>query len=122
MQLNKFIMMHIAVADVDKSKEFYVNGLGFTEKGDSGPGAMRWLPLEMPGGAELVLTNFHEHMKPGVLKLYFQTSDVEGTHKELSEKGLKVDALKDDLYGPGSGVKWFKVEDPDGNHIHIVQG
>lgn len=29
--------------------------------------------------------------------------------------------IKDDLYGPGSGVKWFNFEDLDGNLVHIAQ-
>ena len=33
----------------------------------------------------------------------------------------KINAVKDDLYGPGSGVKWFNLEDPDGNQVFLVQ-
>ena len=29
--------------------------------------------------------------------------------------------IADDLYGPGSGVKAFSVEDPENNHLMIVQ-
>ena len=29
--------------------------------------------------------------------------------------------IADDLYGPGSGVKWFSVDDPENNHWVIVQ-
>ena len=31
-------------------------------------------------------------------------------HKELSGKGVKVNEVKDDLFGPGSGVKWLYPE------------
>jgi hypothetical protein len=27
----------------------------------------------------------------------------------------------DDLYGPGSGVKFFQLQDPDGNQVTIAQ-
>jgi hypothetical protein len=60
-------------------------------------------------------------MKPGTMKLYFATSDVAAAHKELSAKGAKVDELKDDLFGPGSGVKWFSLEGPDRNQVLLVQ-
>lgn len=63
----------------------------------------------------------HEHMKPGTMTVYFATSDVAAAHKELSDKGVKVNEVKDDLYGPGSGVKWFNLEDPDGNLVFLVQ-
>ena len=60
-------------------------------------------------------------MKPGTMVLYFATSDVAAAHKELSDKGVKVNEVKDDLFGPGSGVKWFNLEDPDGNQVHLGQ-
>ncbi len=55
------------------------------------------------------------------MTLYFATSDIVAAHKELSVKGIKVNKIKDDLYGPDSGVKWFNLEDPDGNQVFIVQ-
>jgi hypothetical protein len=42
-------------------------------------------------------------------------------HTDLSAKGAKVNEVKNDLFGPGSGVKWFNVEDPDGNQVLLVQ-
>ncbi len=56
-----------------------------------------------------------------VLTLYFATSDVAAAHKELDGKGVKVNKIMDDLHGPGSGVKWFNLEDPDGNQVLLVQ-
>lgn len=115
-------MMHAAVNDVDKAKAFYVDLLGFKALGDSGAGEYRWLPIELPGGVTFVVSNVHEYMKPGVLKLYFTSSDVSATHEELRGKGITVNEIKDDLYGPGSGVKWFNFADPDGNQLFCVQG
>jgi hypothetical protein len=46
----------------------------------------------------------------------FQTA-----HKEFSVKSAKVSELKDDLSGPGSGVKWFNIEDHDGNQVLLVK-
>jgi predicted enzyme related to lactoylglutathione lyase len=54
------------------------------------------------------------------MKLNFATSDIAAAHKELSAKGAKVSDVKDDLFGPGSGVKWFYLEDPDGNHVVLL--
>ena len=58
---------------------------------------------------------------PLVMTLYFSTSNIEAAYNELKAKGVKVNEVKDDLYGPGSGVKWFNLEDPDGNRWLVVQ-
>jgi hypothetical protein len=55
------------------------------------------------------------------MMLYFATSDIATAHKELSNKGVEVSEVKDDLHGPGSGVKWFNFKDPDGNLVHVEQ-
>ena len=55
------------------------------------------------------------------MKLYVSTPDIEAAYNELKAKGVKVNEVKDDLYGPGSGVKWFDLRDPDGNKWLIVQ-
>jgi uncharacterized glyoxalase superfamily protein PhnB len=55
------------------------------------------------------------------MTLYFSTSNIEAAYNELKAKGVKVNEVKDDLYGPGSGVKWFNLEDPDGNRWLVVQ-
>lgn len=115
-------MMHVAVNDVDTSKAFYEETLGFRMVSDSGPGQYRWVPFELPGGLSFVLTSVHEHMKPGSLKLYFNAADLNLAYEELKKKNVDVGTIKDDLYGPASGVKWFTFKDPDGNHIFFVQG
>jgi hypothetical protein len=72
-------------------------------------------------GACITLTTAHENIKPGTIKLYFATSDVAAAHQELSAKGAKVNEVKDDLFGRGSGVKWLNLQDPDGNPVLLVQ-
>jgi len=47
--------------------------------------------------------------------MYLSTSNIEETYNRLKAKGAKANDIKDDLYGPGSGVKWFDLHDPDGN-------
>jgi len=60
-------------------------------------------------------------MKPGTMSLYFATSDIAAAHKELSTKDARVNDVKDDLYGPGTGVKWSNLEDPDANQVFLAQ-
>ena len=121
--VNKLMMFSMAVSDMPKAKAFYVDKLGLKVVSDyRRDDANWWVSVSLPdGGASITLTTSHENMKPGAMKLYFATSDVAAAHKELSAKGAQVNELKTDLYGPGSGVKWFNFEDPDGNQLLLVQ-
>jgi predicted enzyme related to lactoylglutathione lyase len=81
-----------------------------------------WVSLTPPeGGVTITLSTYRENVKPGTVSVYFATSDIEASHQELSDKGAKVSEVQDDLYGPGSGVKWFNLPDPDGNQVLIAQ-
>ena len=113
----------MAVSDMAKAKAFYVDHLGLKVESDYRRDAHNWwVSLTLTeGGASIVLTTAHENMKPGTMSLYFASSDLAAAHKELKGKSVKVNEVKDDLYGPGSGVKWFNLEDPDGNHVFLVQ-
>jgi catechol 2,3-dioxygenase-like lactoylglutathione lyase family enzyme len=122
MAVERILMFHMAVTDMDKAKAFYAEQLGFHVTSDYGKGDQHWVSLDAPGGgASLNLTTMHENMKPGTMKLYLSTPDIEAAYQELKAKGVKVNEVKDDLYGPGSGVKWFDLRDPDGNKWLIVQ-
>ncbi len=124
MQLaDKFMMLQVAVSDMPKAKAFYVDKLGLKVESDYRRDDDNWwVALTLPeGGVTITLTTYHGHMKPGVLTLYLATADIVAAHKELSDKGVKVSEVGDDLHGPGSGVKWFNFKDPDGNLIHLEQ-
>jgi catechol 2,3-dioxygenase-like lactoylglutathione lyase family enzyme len=121
---NKLMRFKMAVSDMPKAKAFYVDKLGLKVESDYRRDEHNWWVSLTPteGGASIVLTTAHENMKPGTMNLYFASSDVAAAHKELSAKGAKVNQVEDDLYGPGSGVKWFNLEDPAGNQVFLVQG
>ena len=121
--VDRLMMFSVAVSDMPAAKAFYVDKLGLKVVSDHRINdAHWWLSLTPPeGGANITLTTSHENMKPGAMKMYFATADVAEAHKELGSKGVKVNEIKDDLYGPGSGVKWFNLEDPDGNQLLLVQ-
>jgi catechol 2,3-dioxygenase-like lactoylglutathione lyase family enzyme len=120
------MMLAINVGDMSKSKAFYVDQLGFKVSTDYRQDDDNWwVTLTFPeGGATMTLSRASvspESVKPGTLSVYFETSDVDATHKELSDKGVEANDVQDDLFGPGSGVKWFNVKDPDGNPVFFVQ-
>jgi len=121
--IDKVMMFSIAVTDMPRAKAFYSDKLGLKVTSDNRRDDQNWwVAMALPeGGTSVILTTFHENMKPGTMKLYFTTSDVAGAHTELSAKSAKVNEVKNDLFGPGSGVKWFSLEDPDGNQVLLVQ-
>lgn len=121
--VNKLMMFYMAVGDMPTAKEFYVDNLGLKVTQDYRQDDNNWwVSLSLPdGGVTITLSTFHGNTKPGTMNLYFTTSDVVAAHKALSDKRVKVNEVKDDLFGPGSGVTWFDLQDPDGNQIKLVQ-
>ncbi len=123
---NKLMMVTINVGDMTKSKEFYVDKLGFAISTEYRMDDDNWwTTLALPeGGASLTLSRSSaaaENAQLSKVSVYFETSDVDATHKELSDKDLEIDEVQDDLFGPGSAVKWLNVKDPDENVIFFAQ-
>jgi len=116
--IDKLSMFHMAVNDMDKIKEFYTDMLGFASTADKEYDGKRWVSMTLPGGGTSInLTTEHENMKPGTMKLYLSTPDVEAAYKELLAKGVKpTGKITDDQWG-----KWFDFNDPENNHWLIVQ-
>jgi len=121
--IKKLMMLYVGVSNMPNAKEFYVDKLGLKVTQDYRQDDNNWwVSLTLPeGGVTITLSTFHGNTKPGTINLYFATPDIAAAQKELSNKGVKVNEVKDDLFGPGSGVKWFEFGDPDGNQIKLVQ-
>jgi len=126
--VDRLKMFSITVGDVEKSKAFYADMLGMKITQDYREDDNNWwVRMEFPGGgADITVAraaNYgaDESIKPGMIALYFETSDVEASYAELDTKGLKVGEVNNDLFGPGSNARFFTVEDPDGNSINIFQ-
>ena len=124
--VNKFIMISIAVSDVKKAREFYAEKLGLEIVTDYRRSDDNWwVTLTPPGGGTSITlarsSSVKKTTQPGTLSFYLSTSDIAAAHKELNEKGVKTNEIRDDLYGPGSGVKWFNLDDPDGNQVLVAQ-
>ena len=117
------MMLAVAVSDMAKAKAFYANKLGLKITQDYRQDDDHWwVALTLPeSGVTITLSTFHENTKPGAMKLWFGTSDITAAHNELGGNGVKVSEIKDDLHGPGSGVKWFQFKDPDGNQVILEQ-
>jgi catechol 2,3-dioxygenase-like lactoylglutathione lyase family enzyme len=124
---NQLSMVSVVVGDMKKAKEFYAEKLGLAVATDYRQNDDNWwVTLTLPGGgASITLarssTTSNEPPKPGTLGFYLLTSDIAAAHQALNEKGVKTSEVMDDLYGPGSGVKFFQVQDPDGNQVTFAQ-
>lgn len=118
MAVDKITMFHMAVTDMAKAKAFYADTLGFKVTSDFGQGDHHWVSLEAPGGgASLNLTTAHENMRPGTMKLYLSTPDIEATYQELKAKGAEpTSEIAHERWGT-----WFGLSDPNGNRWLIVQ-
>ena len=125
--VNKLSMVSVVVSDMKKAKEFYSEKLGLEVATDYRQNDDNWwVTLTLPGGGTSITlarssTTSNEPPKPGTLGFYLSTSDIAAAHKALNEKGVKTGEVRDDLYGPGSGVKFLQFQDPDGNQVTFAQ-
>jgi len=124
---NKLTMVSVVVSDMQRAKEFYAEKLGLEVATDYRQNDDNWwVTLTFPGGgASITLarssTTSNEPPQPGTLGFYLSTSDIAAAHTELNERGVNAGEVRDNLYGPGSGVKFIQFKDPDGNSVTIAQ-
>ena len=120
---DKLVMFSLAVTDMASAKDFYADKLGFKITADYRQDDHNWwVSLDSGDGMTITLTTAHENMKAGTMKLYLSTPDIQAAYKQLTAKDVKLTSgISDDLYGPGSGVKWFSFDDPDGNRWFTMQ-
>ena len=105
----------VPVSDQDQALEFYTNALGFRVVTDQPFGeGQRWIELAIPG-AETRLVLFtppgQEERIGSFLGISFLADDVEGTYRELREKGVTFSQEpKSEDWGTSA-----IFQDPDGN-------
>jgi catechol 2,3-dioxygenase-like lactoylglutathione lyase family enzyme len=109
-----------SVADQDAAIAFYSDVLGFEKRTDTAFGdGYRWVEVGLPGAdttIALVIPPPDHPIHPGVVGI--GTDDVDAAYEALKEKGAKVD----DMMRQGPPVPtMFRVEDPDGNSLWIVE-
>ena len=113
----------IAVHDVDRAKQFYVEKLGLTSK-DIGVSDVFMLKS---GDTDLSVYKSEFAGTNKATLLTFEVDDIEAEVRELKDKGISfehydLDGLtaEGDIYkGPGMKTAWFK--DPDGNILSLIE-
>ena len=123
----------VPVSDVERSKRFYAETLGFNVDTDAQvTDDFRVVQLTPPGSAcSIVIMSKNQQMEPGTLKgLQLVVSDLRATREELAARGLEVGDVQ--VFAPEGprqaadgeeldyqGYLFF--QDPDGNGWAIQQ-
>lgn len=106
----------LPVADIDRAKNFYADGLGFNVDHDVQPAeGMRVVQLTPEGSAcSIVLGKGLAGLsaEPGSVKgLHLVVDDIDAVREQLTGRGVEVGAVAD----LGGGVRMAGFADPDGN-------
>jgi predicted enzyme related to lactoylglutathione lyase len=119
----KLELVIMPVADVDRSKAFYQDVVGFVADVDVRPAdGVRIVQLTPPGSACSVTIGtglpVFDEMAPGSVRgLHLVVADIESARNELLDRGLDINPIED--VGGGVRYAWFK--DPDGNSLTLQE-
>jgi predicted enzyme related to lactoylglutathione lyase len=119
--VDKIILTHLGVRDMDKSKAFYTDVLGFEATLDAtwGKGNRGVFVVPPGGGTYLALDFISEAIKIDAGRIFFlSTSDVEAAYEAIKAKGVKPNS---EIMPYPPGGRFFSVNDPDGNVWNILQ-
>ncbi|WP_136610084.1 VOC family protein [Sinomonas albida] len=111
----KLELVPLPVSDVDRSKAFYADAIGFTVDHDIQPAeGMRIVQLTPPGSACSIAIGtgmgFGGPGKGTVRGLHLVVTDIEAVRESLRARGADVGEIRD-----MGGVKFAHFRDPDGN-------
>jgi len=90
--VDKIILTHLLVHDMDKAKAFYTDVLGFEATQDAkwGKGNRNVFVVPPGGGTYIALDFMSEEKKFDTIRTFFpSTSDVEAAYKAIKAKGVK---------------------------------
>jgi catechol 2,3-dioxygenase-like lactoylglutathione lyase family enzyme len=113
----------IPVDEQDRAIEFYVEKLGFEKRADVPfEEKYRWVEVA-PQGAETTIAlappppgRQAGNRETGIA---LQTTDIEGLHAELKERGVDVDAEISRMGDPIPPMFWLR--DPEANSLLVVE-
>jgi catechol 2,3-dioxygenase-like lactoylglutathione lyase family enzyme len=106
--------------DVDRSKAFYVDRVGFNVDHDVEPGnGMRVVQLTPPGSACSIVigVGISDPNAAPVLRLHLVVDDLDVIRRTLIGNGIDVSDVND----MGGGIRYAYFTDPDGNSWALQQ-
>ena len=115
----KLELVPLPTGDVDRSKQFYVEQVGFHLDHDVEPGnGMRVVQLTPPGSACSIVVGvgISDPTAPPVRNLHLVVEDIAEARAALTSRGVDVSEVQD-----MGGVKYAWFSDPDGNSWALQQ-
>lgn len=116
----KLEVVPLPVSDVERSKAFYVDTVGFNLDHDVQPGnGLRIIQLTPPGSACSVVigSGMGNDPKDGIVKnLHLVVDNIAAAREQLLTRGLAISEISD-----MGGVKYAYFSDPDGNSWAIQE-
>jgi catechol 2,3-dioxygenase-like lactoylglutathione lyase family enzyme len=126
----KLEVVVVPVSDVDRSKAFYADQVGFEVDVDTQPNE-RFRVVQMTprgSGCSVTIGKGLANMAPGSLQgLQLSVGDIEDAHAELLARGVPVSSVQHHdgtgfVDGPGGDWNsFFFFSDPDGNGWAVQQ-
>lgn len=110
------------ISDQDAAIDYYTNTLGWELRSDvafGDEGGNRWVEVAPPGSETRLALNPPMGGQPGGSAIGVETPDVNAEYERL--KGIEGVKTGEPMGGEGPVPRMFSVEDPDGNHIWVVQ-
>ncbi|MGD0041751.1 MAG: VOC family protein [Isosphaeraceae bacterium] len=116
--------MAIYVKDLDKTRKFYEEFLGFAEPFT--------LPKKEGGGVRIAFVKVNDHQYFEIFNeadrgegqlnhISFYTGDADRMYSYLKSKGVEIMSDKGSVGKGQTGNKNFNVKDPDGHIVEIVE-
>ncbi|MBU5592141.1 VOC family protein [Clostridium sp. MSJ-4] len=127
MEIKKIHHIAIITSNYEKSKDFYVNKLGFNVINEVYRKERNSYKLDLSVGGEYQIELFSFPNPPkrlsypeatGLRHLAFEVDNIENTWNELNEKGLLLESIRIDEY---TGKSFFFFMDPDGLPLEIYE-
>jgi catechol 2,3-dioxygenase-like lactoylglutathione lyase family enzyme len=115
----KIEVVFLGVTDPDKTKEFYVEKIGFNADHDrTVHEGLRFIQLTPPGSAcSIAFGEGLGDMKPGASKgLMMVIDSADAAHKELKSRGVDVSDVAEQPWG-----RFVYFSDPDGNSWQLQE-
>ncbi|AEN07566.1 Glyoxalase/bleomycin resistance protein/dioxygenase (plasmid) [halophilic archaeon DL31] len=115
----------VSVASLDRSLEFYVDGLGLTDRWGFERDGVTHRYLGGSEGAEIQLvedSDAAESNSRGVDHVAVEVADLDATFETLTEQtSCPVDQPPSTLTVTEVETRYAFVEDPDGNRVELVE-
>jgi lactoylglutathione lyase len=109
------------IADQDAAIAFYTQTLGWELRSDvsfGDEGGNRWVEVAPPGAGRPTALHPPTGGRPGGSAIGVETPDAQAERERLQAAGVTVGDM---MGGEGPVPRMFSIDDPDGNHIWVVQ-